>query len=746
MRRSWSLDSEWEVYWNNTVFDKNSNWLLPPDPFKTPKTLLDLSCKKLADSVTLCDNLEEFVKCCPDFISEAFAPFLSGRQLQRYLELKGGLEAALSQCLKIGDGQRLLIKVVSELNNNDISPDCEKKIVQDVDRLISKKDLPIRVKRIMCDVGAVEPNALYKRMIGEFHIENKLTASMLLKRVPCHWDLATSLGNQKRYLCNFYNFDSAFRYKYKYLQEGKYSLPAYAELCVKAGSRNNHHIAFAYAVGILSWIKEKPPKRTDQIAIVDISEQLIYTLSALHFPFSVTKTCLRLFRVALDWTLGGDSPTTVVPAAAFRFFIACQRVFMLYGLYKQEHELFNYFTSYSGITKLNSFFKASTIIHIQSQLNLLADLALDKFANDHLHQKCFGKCLEKKSVKNLHVFIHRLEEQINCLAHNIYNPLDFITSLALTWLQVIRIFYSVFEISSETKIVHQVAYQNQKYKSVEFTCPEIDVTAVLYHLAYEGWQFSPFYDNTLAKILTKLESPQNVFLEKLYGSHKALGSAYSASIYTFILALAPKIKKSVSCAYKMLIDKALIEYETLTDNRHYRCHSLHKLQHCLSFDLECLHTGLSILVNICGTQIPKSPQTDNLSDIEKVRLVFNNPMKYPKVYQKCQTHQRLTKERCRKSAHLICPNYEFAPVIDILSAVSLQPEFKMRTTIPKFSDMARARAKQLAPAKNKYSESSPKNFQKFLVDFFTAYPKETGKLLFRGLQSIESFRDYPTCF
>jgi hypothetical protein len=60
--------------------------------------------------------------------------------------------------------------------------------------------------------------------------------------------------------------------------------------------------------------------------------------------------------------------------------------------------------------------------------------------------------------------------------------------------------------------------------------------------------------------------------------------------------------------------------------------------------------------------------------------------------------------------------------------------------------MARARAKQLAPAKNKYSESSPKNFQKFLVDFFTAYPKETGKLLFRGLQSIESFRDYPTCF
>jgi hypothetical protein len=695
--------------------------------------------------VTLCDNLEEFVKCCPDFISEAFAPFLSGRQLQLYLKLKGGLEAALSQCLKIGDGQRLLIKVVSELNNNDITPDSEKNIVEDVDRLISKKDLPIRVKRIMFDVGAVEPNAVYKRMISEFQIENKLTAPMLLKRVPCHWDLAIPLESRKRYLCNFYNFYNAFRYKYKCLQEGKYSLPAYAELCVKAGSRNNHHIAFAYAVGILSWIKEKPGKRTDQIAIVDISEQLIYTLSALHFPFSVTKTCLRLFRVALDWTLGGDSPTTVVPAAVFRFYIACQRVFMLYGLYKQEHEVFNYFTSYSGITNLNSFYKSSTIIHIQSQLNLLADVALDKLVNDHLHKECDSECLEKKNVRNLHVFIHRLEEQINCLAHNILNPLHFITNLAQTWLQIIKSFYSVFGINCDTKIVHQAAYQNQKFKLEEFTCPEIDATAVLYHMGNDGWYSSPFYEDKLTTKLCNMESRQNVFLEKLYGSGKALGSAYSASMYTFFLALTPKIKY-FSCAWKMVVNKALTEYEAMSDGRHYRCHSLHQLKHCLSFDLECLHSGLSILVNICGIQLPKSPQTDNLSSIEKLRLVLNNPSKYAKVYEKCEIHQRLTKEKCRESANLICPNFEFAPVVKILSVGSLQPEFQMRTSIPKFSDMARTRAKQRAPQKTKYNESSPQSFQNFLIDFFTAYPKETGKLLFRGLQSIESFRDHPTCF
>jgi hypothetical protein len=150
-----------------------------------------------------------------------------------------------------------------------------------------------------------------------------------------------------------------------------------------------------------------------------------------------------------------------------------------------------------------------------------------------------------------------------------------------------------------------------------------------------------------------------------------------------------------------------------------------------------------------------------LWEFEKIRLILKNPPKYLRRsgHEELQTRVELVKNICRDAVDLICGNQRNCLVGHIvmsdLNRLKYGPLIKQR---PLLGDLARGRLEAVPPVLKKRHAAKkrsvapppppstlpppPPNFQTFLVDLFGAHPLEAGRLLFKGLRSIEG--DKPT--
>jgi hypothetical protein len=341
-------------------------------------------------------------------------------------------------------------------------------------------------------------------------------------------------------------------------------------------------------------------------------------------------------------------------------------------------------------------------------------------------------------------------------------------TLAHKWLQVIRNYYTVFGLGCANALPFQALFWDELGQPVDYSSPEIDSSSLLHRVKYHEWDYTNFDKPNLMARLSSLETRNNECLLRGFSSSstKALGSLYSASLYMHFLVLAWPGLEYGKDTWRDILDKALAEYEALSDGRHYRCHTLFHARRMLAFRarrLEHLSDRIAIIcMRVHSDELPElGPESRYLWEFEKIRLILKNPPKYLRRsgHEELQTRVELVKNICRDAVDLICGNQRNCLVGHIvmsdLNRLKYGPLIKQR---PLLGDLARGRLEAVPPVLKKRHAAKkrsvapppppstlpppPPNFQTFLVDLFGAHPLEAGRLLFKGLRSIEG--DKPT--
>lgn len=403
---------------------ENTEELFSSRPLNAKINLFEIAGQKAAAVFSEFDMIE-IVNFYHPFALELCAPYLSGRYLLQFLEIRGGLTNLLSQILAEETREKLLLTVVKEswLSQENVARELRRhmnlhwstslsmgqmfgpKKGRDYLRIVdlglaSCANPPLKM---LCD-------PVYTAFVEKFKKRMDQDLPKLPTPLKSHPDFAIKIRKIK---CNTFQFPlnpersdlTGFLNEMDEVLNEKINLRQAADFCFEASKREAHHVVLVYALSALSrfsgtvahyhrthsdpcediknYKNELKSFYMDARAVVAIYEQLAYSLGALQAdPELTASVLLRMVDFSKKMSLFR------LPSFKLRFGLAVQRFFGQTGLYDDERKSFIQLRDELLPLRRSSFLKTAILCRIICLSNEIMENLVFHSAENSLHVNC----------------------------------------------------------------------------------------------------------------------------------------------------------------------------------------------------------------------------------------------------------------------------------------------------------------------------------------------------------------------